>query len=227
MSWYYAKNGRQLGPVDLPELRGQVAAGNLGPEDLVWTAGMQSWTPIREVPEINSPGIPSETVLPSSAYSVNTVSASQTPQPPPPGPRFAESYYQPEYAGFWLRFLAAAVDGIVLLVVYVVIGFLLVGLGSDLRTIENTGRLADIVIAWLYFSLSESSAAQGTVGKRVFLLKVTDLEGNRISFLKATGRHFGKFLSAIILFIGYLMAGFTEKKQALHDILAGCLVVRR
>lgn len=85
--------------------------------------------------------------------------------------------------------------------------------------------ILNIIIEWLYYSLMESSARQATFGKIILSIKVTDLNGNRISFGKATGRYFGKILSGIVLCIGYIMAGFTEKKQALHDILAGCLVV--
>jgi uncharacterized RDD family membrane protein YckC len=84
-----------------------------------------------------------------------------------------------------------------------------------------------IVLNWLYYSLLESSVWQGTLGKKALGLEVTDLDGNRISFGRATGRFFAKFISAIILFIGYIMAGFTEKKQALHDIIAGTLVIRK
>jgi uncharacterized RDD family membrane protein YckC len=73
----------------------------------------------------------------------------------------------------------------------------------------------------------ESSAWQATLGKKILGLKVTDLSGNRITFARASGRFFGKILSGMILGIGFLMAGFTARKQALHDILAGCLVLRQ
>ncbi|MEW6468363.1 MAG: RDD family protein [Bacteroidota bacterium] len=86
---------------------------------------------------------------------------------------------------------------------------------------------ATIVAAWLYFALMESSAKMGTLGKMALGLRVTDMEGNRISFLRATGRHFAKIVSGMTLLIGYIMAGFTEKKQALHDVMAGCLVWRK
>ena len=81
--------------------------------------------------------------------------------------------------------------------------------------------------AWLYWALLESSPWQATLGKKALGLLVTDLQGRRITFARASGRYFGKLLSTIVLGTGYLMAGFTEKKQALHDILAGCLVTRR
>lgn len=85
--------------------------------------------------------------------------------------------------------------------------------------------LINLIIEWLYYALMESSQKQATFGKIILGIKVTDLFGNRISFGKATGRYFGKILSGLILCIGYLMAGFTDKKQALHDMLSNCLVI--
>jgi len=80
-------------------------------------------------------------------------------------------------------------------------------------------------VQWLYYAVMESSTRQATLGKMALGLKVTDTEGNRISFARATGRYFGKFISGLIFMIGYIMAGFTAKKQALHDIIASCLVI--
>jgi uncharacterized RDD family membrane protein YckC len=83
------------------------------------------------------------------------------------------------------------------------------------------------VAVGLYYSVMESSPWQATLGKRALGLQVTDLQGRRISFGRATGRYFAKIVSGLTLSIGYLMAGFTRRKQALHDIIAECLVVRR
>ncbi|MCF8242877.1 MAG: RDD family protein [Melioribacteraceae bacterium] len=85
--------------------------------------------------------------------------------------------------------------------------------------------IVSVIVKWLYYALMESSTKQATLGKMALGIKVTDTLGNRISFGKATGRYFGKILSGLILNIGYIMAAFTEKKQALHDILANCLVI--
>jgi len=85
--------------------------------------------------------------------------------------------------------------------------------------------LINIIIEWLYFALMESSSKQATLGKIIMSIRVTDLNHQRISFGKASGRYFGKIISGLILCVGYIMAGFTEKKQALHDIMANCLVV--
>jgi len=83
-----------------------------------------------------------------------------------------------------------------------------------------------VVINWLYFAIMESSKTQGTVGKLLLKIKVTDYQYNKISFGRATGRFFGKYISSFILLIGYIMAGFTDKKQALHDMMASCYVIK-
>jgi uncharacterized RDD family membrane protein YckC len=89
------------------------------------------------------------------------------------------------------------------------------------------GNIVGVILGWLYFALMESSSRQGTLGKMALGIKVTDLSGNAISFGRATVRHFGKILSTIILLAGYLMVAFTAKKQGLHDMIAGCLVVKQ
>lgn len=151
------------------------------------------------------------------------------------------------YAGFWRRFGAMIVDGIVLNVAFLIIGFVLGLLGfSFFESVELStetgdmtagvsggyelspaGSVITIVVTWLYYALMESSARGATLGKMALGLRVTDLDGNRIGFGRATARHFGKFISAMILMIGFIMAGFTKRKQALHDIMAGCLVVAK
>jgi len=133
------------------------------------------------------------------------------------------------YAGFWKRFAAAIIDGFSLMIGGFIIGGF-VGLTYGLTTgtsqgSEILGNAVGIVMGWMYFALMESSSKQGTLGKMALGIKVTDLSGNAISFGKATGRHFSKIVSMIILSIGYLLAAFTPKKQGLHDMMAGCLVV--
>ena len=83
------------------------------------------------------------------------------------------------------------------------------------------------LIYWLYASLMESSTLQATLGKLFFGIQVTDTLGERISLLRATGRHFAKYLSMCIFAVGFLMVAFTRRKQALHDMVAECLVVRK
>lgn len=80
---------------------------------------------------------------------------------------------------------------------------------------------------WLYFACMESSPKQATLGKIALGIVVTDMQGNPINFARATGRFFGKIISGMILCIGYLMAAFSQNSQALHDIMAGTLVLER
>lgn len=150
-----------------------------------------------------------------------------------PSEHFGNIYY----AGFWKRFVAAMVDGFLLFIIGAGFGFvagLLFGAIMSAGAGVSEGALLvfniviqiiSIVLGWLYYALQESSAYQGTFGKRAIGIKVTDLEGHPISFKRATGRFFGKYLSYISLLIGFLMVPFTKKKQALHDKLAGTLVI--
>ena len=161
-------------------------------------------------------------------------------------------YVQPlplvTYAGFWLRVLAYLIDMFVLglFAVPILIGAAMVtGIGGMIENIPHNedpfmnglppafvlflmfcGALS-LFGTWLYFALLESSEWQGTAGKKVLGLIVTDMEGRRVTFWRATARYFAKYVTHFTFFIGYIMAGFTEKRQALHDMIASCLVLRR
>jgi len=140
------------------------------------------------------------------------------------------------YGSFSARTLALSIDQIILFFIIVVLTIpvcILLGLASFLvwpfffvmfmpATLPATS-----IIAWLYFASQESSKHQATFGKRLCGLRVTDMLGNRISFPRATVRFFGKFLSSAIMLIGFLMAAFTERHQALHDLIAETLVLKK
>jgi uncharacterized RDD family membrane protein YckC len=131
------------------------------------------------------------------------------------------------YAGFWRRVVAALIDGVLLSLITVPLSLAFDGDGGAVNTTASaTASTLSTVISWLYSSLMESSSKQATLGKMALGIIVTDLEGRRISFGRATGRYFAKILSALILGIGYLMVAFTERKQGLHDMVAGTLVIR-
>ena len=124
------------------------------------------------------------------------------------------------YAGFWRRFLAALLDGIILFIPNLIIELLLI------QDSPVTSWLLTIGLGWIYAAGLESSSAQATWGKQALGISVTTTSGDRISFAQATGRHFGKWVSALILFIGYLMMLWDDQKQTLHDKMANTLVVK-
>jgi uncharacterized RDD family membrane protein YckC len=130
-----------------------------------------------------------------------------------------------EYAGFWRRFAAWLIDNILLSIVFWLVVLILAGIGGDGGA--AIGYLIGVVGIFLYFAYMESSERQATVGKIALGIEVTDLNGQRVSFGKALGRNLAKIVSALIIYIGYIMAAFTEKKQALHDIMASTLVVKK
>lgn len=142
------------------------------------------------------------------------------------------------YGGFWWRVLAYILDAIILQIATSLIGGIfgiglalpLAGMGAAQDAMVGSMMFgafgASLVVNWLYFAIMESSKLQATVGKLAVGVVVTDLKGNRLTFARATGRYFAKILSAVILCIGYIMVAFTERKQGLHDLVAGTLVYK-
>lgn len=149
------------------------------------------------------------------------------------------------YGGFWIRLVAYIIDSIIIQTVSSPFIFLLVfpRLAPILEDAQRNrepspemlgaifGSIAIytcffMVAVWLYDALLTSSSWQGTVGKKVLRLKVTDEAGNRISFARATGRFFAKMVSGMIMYIGFIMIAFTDRKRGLHDMIAGTLVMK-
>jgi len=136
------------------------------------------------------------------------------------------------YAGFWLRVWAYLIDSAVLGLLPVLIAVIITPLFFTgvwgLAFVGIWIFILPIVLTegWLYYALMESSSYQATLGKRALNLRVTGMSGERITFGTASARYFGRILSHLFLGIGFIMAGFTEKKQALHDMIASCLVIR-
>ncbi len=145
------------------------------------------------------------------------------------------------YGGFWIRVVAQLLDGIIIGAVTIPLALIFL-LPVILKTIKeaNAGHEPPVELfgvifilipifwigQWLYEALLTSSNWQGTIGKRVLRLKVTDEAGNKISFGRATGRFFGKMISRMIMDIGYIMVAFTDRKRGLHDMIAGTVVVK-
>lgn len=142
-----------------------------------------------------------------------------------------------EYGGFWIRVGAYLIDYVILqiasTVVMVVVmgsvGGFSAGVAPDDTVLTGAvvGMYLVVIVGnWLYYAILESSSWQGTVGKKAVGLVVADGNGERISFLRATGRFFAKIISSLILFVGYMMVGWTERKQGLHDMMADTYVYK-
>lgn len=154
------------------------------------------------------------------------------------------------YASFISRLVAFLIDGIIIgciqgIIITPIVAAMGLGIysqvdgGGELSDEATIGLIGAIIaavgstiiiiyaISIFYYAIMESSKTQGSVGKMALGIKVTDLDGNRITFGKAFLRAIGKLISSSIMLIGYIMAAFTEKKQGLHDMIANTLVVKK
>lgn len=138
------------------------------------------------------------------------------------------------YAGFWKRFLAFFLDNLIVnTIASVIVQISMAGLLKE--DISSSAVIMGIVFAslfsWaiylLYWAIFESSSLQATPGKMALGIKVTDMNGERLTFARAFGRNLAKFVSGLTLNVGYVMAGYTVRRQALHDKMANCLVVSK
>ncbi len=238
------KGNVPTGPFTRQQIAGKLRTGEVSLTDLAFMPGLTQWTPLREVlAQID--GVPLSAASSASVAAVPAYSYAATMQPPA----------HLVYGGFWLRFVAYLLDSLILglpltflcgMVVVVIVAF--TGMASLFASSHGTDSSPGSVNAaipvgvillelflfvaiffgsWLYYALLESGPGQATYGKRIVGLRVTDMTGARISFGHASGRFFGKIITGLLpLAIGYIMAGFTERKQALHDLIAGTLVVR-
>jgi len=242
------KDNVPQGPFTRSEVADKLTRGEYTLESLAFIEGLSQWTPLREVlakvDAVSAPqpapfvSAPAATASPTAFAVSPAVSAPIT-----PAYSYAATMQPPEhlvYAGFWLRFVAYIIDTILLNIVALcfgaIVGFvagLLISLvdrdalQSGIFVLQCIVVVIVLVLVWLYFAMMESSVYQATLGKMALGLQVTDRQGNRIGFARASGRFFGKIVSGMILLIGYMMAGWTERKQALHDMLADTLVVRK
>ncbi len=142
--------------------------------------------------------------------------------------------YTVVYAGFWQRFAAAFLDGLILLIPNYIIGRFIGGqnfykelISWDVHTSSVIGNLLQTLLGLIYFAAMESGPARATVGKQAIRLQVTTLSGEQESFARAFGRNFGKNLSTLLILLGYFMMLWDDKNQTLHDKMAGTVVIQR
>lgn len=203
--WYYTVGAKHAGPVFETALLQLFQNRQLRPDTMVWTEGMGEWVAASAI----------EGLVPAAHC-------------PPTLP--LASAVAGGYAGFWLRVVAAIIDIFILVAGVSILALFLAhagGVFTNLAAVVARHIGVSWAIGWLYSALLESSSKQATLGKMAAGIVVTDLDGSRICFIRATVRYFGKTISHLILFIGFIMAAFTERKQTLHDMMAGCLVMKK
>ncbi|HLH55185.1 MAG TPA: RDD family protein [Verrucomicrobiae bacterium] len=247
MNWYYAEAGQQNGPVDDAQLDQLVQSGRIKPETLVWKEGMANWQPYGQVQ--GSQGGTATATVPGQAVCAecgrlfnleDTIAYGNARVCAGCKPAFIQKLSEGarlntgdmEYAGFWTRFAAVFLDGIILGVVNAAIGFM-AGLmfASTARTpsagffvMQAVVMLINLIIGVSYetFLIGKYGA---TLGKMAVKVKVVTAEGGQVSYMLALGRYFAKMLSGLILGIGYFMAAFDEEKRALHDRICNTRVI--
>ena len=137
------------------------------------------------------------------------------------------------YGGFWKRVIAYLIDAFIIAFPVTMIFGTVIPQTMMTENIQVTSvavsmpQVIMLVASWVYFAGLESSAWQATVSKKLLGMQVTDTSGERIDFIKATIRYFAKIISSFILMIGFIMVAFTEKKQGLHDFIAGTVVLKQ
>lgn len=239
MEIWIGRDGERHGPYKEEDVREWLRSGKVSPEDLAWYEGLADWQPLSV---LFRDEVPAAT---PAAGATNPYAAPAAPLQALPQTTAAALE---DHAGFWKRVAAYIIDAIVL---YIPNMLIMKAMGGDAaqETMKQAVMAAPgdmhvmmaayqqfyatmamaivitTVLAWLYFAVLESSPWQATLGKLALGIRVTDLQGRRISFPRALGRYLAKYLSLIILGIGFLMVAWTKRKQGLHDMIANTLVL--
>jgi len=231
--WYVGRNEKRSGPFTPDQLRQLAATGGLKPTDMVWKQGMPQWAAASTIKGLFSiPGVSKPpAVIPRGVTDLEFDS--------PGSPTASGQGIQ--YADYMQRVAAFLLDGLFVGLMGCIPAAAIVGVCMAIGSASNDpdtqasvlglgnccSQLLSLLIGVSYFVLLETSAKQATWGKQILGIKVSDLQGNRITVGRAVGRYFAKILSGCTLGIGFLMPLFTEKKQTLHDMLAGCLALKK
>jgi uncharacterized RDD family membrane protein YckC len=246
-NWYYVDaSGQQVGPISADELRDAVQRGAASQATLAWRDGLAGWQPIAQLAA--ELGIAPESTVAASSPPASPAAVAPASRPPAteanpyraPDTESGEGYFEGTdvvFAGFWRRWAALFLDQVIISIPLItVLFFVMLGMGLASGSQPDPTRVIGLQLGYyvvylttalFYYASQESSEAQATFGKRALGIKVTDLQGQRIGFKQAAGRWFSAALSYMAMYIGFAMAGFTQRKQALHDLIAGTLVVDR
>jgi len=235
MEIWIGRDGERHGPYKEDDVREWLRSGQVSPDDLAWYEGLADWQPLSVLfPDVKAAEAP----------------ASDNPYAAPGSPLMPQvtTASLEDHAGFWKRVAAYIIDAIVLYIPQLLIEKAfgvdaakqameqaLTNAGTDMNLVMAAqsqfygamwpAMVITFAMAWAYFAICESSAWQGTLGKLALGIRVTDMNGRRISFPRALGRYPAKILSGMILFIGFIMVAFTQRKQGLHDLICSTLVL--
>ncbi len=267
MPWWFVLNGQQMGPTEDGELSACIADGRVSGHTLVWREGMERWEPLGALASgaPGSGGVAEVAALLGArtfccqcaraladddliAYAGYKVCASCKPAF---FQRLSEGALRPapeagamRYSGFWLRFAAKLVDGLILgvvnqiLCVPLFIAAFSEGMDAGRRGVDLDLLHGPLVAVWAITVLVQIAIQAGyntvfvgkyaaTPGKMVCGLKVVLSDGGKVSYLRALGRFWAEMVSGIILYIGYLMAAWDDEKRALHDHMCNTRVVKK
>lgn len=214
MNWHYVKDNTQTGPVDQAALEALFRAGTINASTLVWSPGMETWLPYSEALPGPPPAIIRKEKLSEGVEPVTVAM---------------------RYAGFWIRFAAKFVDGIIMSVLVVVpMIAIMASMGMFERSSEEPSE-AEIIVQLVFqivyvavygaYSIFFVGKYGATPGKMACKIKVVDETGAKIGYGRATGRFFAEFLSSLLCYIGYIMVAFDEEKRALHDRICHTRVI--
>ena len=237
-NWYVGKNGSKSGPFSPSQLRDMASRGDLLPTDMVWRQGLANWVQASAIKGLfaqqQAASMPPQPGPPTNPYAPPAIDELRF-SAGPTGP----SRDSLQYAEFMPRVAAALLDGLFLAVIGCVPGLaimvaLFMALGNEPDAAEAAGAIGQCcfqvvyqVVAAIYYVTLETSTKQGTWGKQIVGIKVADLQGNRITIGRAIGRYFAKIITGLTCGIGMIMPLFTEKKQTLHDMIAGCVALKK
>ncbi|WP_396616411.1 RDD family protein [Lysobacter soli] len=248
--WYYHLPGQgRVGPLGADDVREAYREGRVQRDTLAWHVGARDWLPLDRFSDSLSLD---DIATPSPAYTAPSAVAGDaldraSPYAPPRAELSEAGDYRAAagevvYAGFWKRLAALMIDSLVVAVAYYVLLIVAViafsiGLSDALSGSPGSAGAAQLIgvvalfaypiVSALYYVSLESSATQATLGKMAVGIKVTDDAGRRMSRGRALSRWASHLLCYLSIYIGYFMAGFTDRKRGLHDMVAGTLVVDR
>ena len=219
MDWYYTLNEQQQGPVTQEQLSGLLQDGTINAETMLWREGMADWKPISAaLPELVGGAAPSA----EADKDLNVQAMREGVVGDLNGPQL-------QYAGFWIRFAAKFLDGIIMNIAMIPLQIIVAAVASSPEAAAAASILLiliSLVVPLLYTAIMHGKYG-ATVGKMACGLRVVRPDGSPISMGQGFGRALSELVSGIILYIGYIMAGFDDEKRALHDRMVSTRVIKK